>query len=70
MPANVSQKAAARVNTVQTLQTSLGITGPKNLPGRGAGRQTVQESLCVGNSGRGRKGPKIGKNHVRDAMGL
>lgn len=70
MPRNVSQKAAAKVNTVQTLQSSLGITGPKRVPGGGAGRQTIQESLGVGNAGSGRKAPKIGKNHVRDAMGL
>ena len=70
MPANVQKKAAAKVNTVQTLQASMGITGPKKLPGGGAGRQTVQESLGVGNSGSGRKATKIGRNHVRDAMGL
>jgi hypothetical protein len=48
----------------------MGIQGPKGLPGRGSGRQTVQESLRVGNSGKGRKAPKIGRNHVRDSMGL
>lgn len=70
MPANVSQKAGAKVNTVQTLQTSLGISGPKNLPGRGAGRQTLPESLAVGNSGSKRKATKIGRNSLRDSMGL
>lgn len=70
MPANVSQKATARVNTVQTLQTSLGVQGPKALPGRGAGRQTLPESLAVGNPGASRKATKIGRNHVRDSMGL
>lgn len=70
MPANVSQKAKAKASTVQTLQTSLGIQTPKTLPGRGAGRQTVQESLAVGNSGHKRTTTKIGRNHLRDSMGL
>lgn len=70
VPVNVQKKAAARVNTVQTLQKSLGIQGPGKLPGGGAGRQTLQESLCVGNSGKKRTATKVGRNHVRDAMGL
>jgi hypothetical protein len=70
MPVNVQKKADARVNTVQTLQRSLGIQGPGKLPGKGACHQTLQESLAVGNSGRKRTATKIGRNHVRDSMGL
>lgn len=70
MPANVQKKAAAKVSTVQTLQSSMGITGPKKLPGGGAGRQTLQESLGVGNSGSGRTATAIGRNHLRKAMRL
>ena len=69
MPANVSQKAKARVNTVQTLQTSLGITGPKSLPGRGAATQTLVDSLKTGQTMK-RKATKIGRNSLRDSMGL
>lgn len=69
MPVNVSQKAKARVNTVQTLQTSLGITGPKSLPGRGAATQTLADSLKTGQTMK-RKATKIGRNSLRDSMGL
>ena len=69
MPANVSQKAAARVNTVQSVQKSLGIQGPKGLPGSGAGRQTLPESLGLGRTGK-RTATKVGRNHLRDSMGL
>ena len=69
MPSNQRSKAAQGVNTVQTVQTSLGIQGPKNLPGRGTGRQTLPESLGLGRVGK-RTATKIGRNHVRDSMGL
>jgi hypothetical protein len=69
MPANVAKKAAAKPNTVQTVQSSLGIQGPKNLPGSGAGRQTIPESLGLGRTGRRTK-TKVGRNHLRDSMGL
>ena len=69
MPANVQKKAAMRPNTVQTLQSSLGIQGPKTKSGNGSGRQTIPESLGLGRVGK-RTATKIGRNHVRDAMGL
>lgn len=69
MPANVAKKAAAKVNTVQTVQKSLGIQGPKGLPGGGAGRQTLAESLGTGSKMR-RTTTKVGRNHLRDSMGL
>jgi hypothetical protein len=69
MPANVSQKAKAKVSTVQSLQSSLGIQGPSALPGRGAGRQTIPESLGLGRTAK-RTATKIGRNHLRDSMGL
>ena len=70
VPANQRQKARLKGNTVQTLQTSLGISGPSKRTGSGAAKQTLHESLRVGNSGHKRTAPKIGKNHLRDSMGI
>lgn len=70
MPQNVAQKARQRANTVQTVQASLNIQGPSKKSGNGSVRQLLHESLRVGNSGKARRAPKIGKNHVRDSMGL
>lgn len=54
---------------LKTLQSSLNISGGKR-NAKATGRQTVQESLAVGHSGKGRKAPKMGRNHLRDSMGL
>ena len=70
MPVNQRQKAKMKGNTVQTLQASLGISGPSKRTGNGAGRQTLQESLGVGNAGHKRTATKVGRNHLRDSMGL
>ena len=68
MPINAQKKMACKPNTVQTLQTSLGISGPSKKSGNGAGRQTIQESLGFG--GGKRTATPIGRNHLRKAMEL
>lgn len=65
---NAQKKMAAKPNTVQTLQSSLGIRGPSKKSGNGAGRQTLQESLGI--SGGRRTATPIGRNHLRKAMEL
>lgn len=55
--------------SLKTVQTSMGISSGKR-SATGTGRQTIQESLSLGNKGPRRKLVNFGKSHLRDSMEL
>ena len=69
MSVNASKKRKDQPQKLNHLQSSMGIQGPSGKPGKGTQNQTLGESLRIGTS-TGRRATKIGRNHLRESMGL
>lgn len=70
MALNQHNKARTGSPTVQTLQASMGIQGPKGRPGLGTGRQTLAESLSLGQTHKRNAKDITGKGRIRKSMRL